>query len=230
MSYPISKREFGNLNQDDIIDPDGPELESSADATPSDTPAMKSRQQILSERVAITAVRYGSSETARSASPARQETSVTEKQGILPDASTRSGAFARSGEIADVLRRRDTGLRPLAANVSDLLPPEDDQTFIYMGEDTNDDFTIEPPDENTDVWADCDSGVSALQVTRGSGASQYYAAEVVLLIAKLIKVEILAPDLVDWKKEKNRSMYKLAQAFISNRPDITKEIAKVTTL
>ena len=162
MSHLVSKREFGNLDQTNIIDTQIDINDTPIDSLSAETPDMPSQHahNVLHERIAVTSIR-----------PYPE---------VLPQKkihATRPGGFdTRSGVPVDLPRRRIKGAIPTATD--EFSPPihespEQEFTFTVEGEDhlDEDDLLILPPDESTDIWADCDNGASALLVTRGCSST-----------------------------------------------------------
>ena len=74
-----------------------------------------------------------------------------------------------------------------------------------------------------------DGGKSALAVTRGQSTLEAIP-DPVMFAAMLLNPEKFAPDLTEWKKEVNRTMPRLAQAYSANRPEIADGVAFLSTL
>ena len=87
-----------------------------------------------------------------------------------------------------------------------------------------------PPLTDEELWASDinDGGKAALAVTRGLTITESIPDPVVYA-AMLLDPEKLAPDLASWKKEFNRTMPRLAQAYSTHRPDIADGVALVTS-
>ena len=73
----------------------------------------------------------------------------------------------------------------------------------------------------------CDGGKAALAITRGLSSSESIP-DPVIFVSMLLDPEILAPDLASWKKEFNRTMPRLAQAYSTHREEIAEGIALAT--
>ena len=85
------------------------------------------------------------------------------------------------------------------------------------------------PLTDEEMWSKgiCDGGKAALAVTRGISSSEAIP-DPVIFASMLLDPEALAPDLATWKKEFNRTMPRLAQAYATHRPDIANGVAELT--
>ena len=85
------------------------------------------------------------------------------------------------------------------------------------------------PLTDEEMWSEsiCDGGKAALAVTRGLSSSEAIP-DPVIFASMLLNPEALVPDLAAWKKEFNRTMPRLAQAYSTHRPDIADGVAVLT--
>ena len=85
------------------------------------------------------------------------------------------------------------------------------------------------PLTDDEMWDEtiCDGGQAALAFTRGSSPIEAIP-DPVIFVSMLLDPTKFTPDLAEWKKEHNRTMPRLMQAYSKYRPEISDAIAALT--
>ena len=85
------------------------------------------------------------------------------------------------------------------------------------------------PLTDDEMWDEtiCDGGQAALALTRGSSQTEAIP-DPVIFASMLLDPTKFTPDLAEWKKEHNRTMPRLMQAYSKHRPEISDAITALT--